>query len=78
MHVHMSYAKESTFLKALLEELNDVGACLGALDLALVFENGQARDCKVDLRLEFVGLEVVFSKKKIEFLSHAGAYSSDE
>lgn len=69
----MLNAKESTFLKALLEELNDVGTCLGALDLALVFENGQARDCKVDLRLEFVGLEVVFSKKIIEFLSHADA-----
>lgn len=74
----MLNAKESTFLTALLEELNDVGACLGALDLALVFENGQSRDCEIDLRLEFVGLEVVFSKQKIEFLSHAHACSSGE
>lgn len=55
---------------ALLEELNDIGAGLVALDLALVLEDGKARNGKIDLWLELVGLEVS-SKQSIKFLSHA-------
>lgn len=58
-------------MKTLLEKLNDIRPCLGALDLALVFENCQTRDGKIHLRLEFVSLEVIPSKQSIKFLSHA-------
>lgn len=55
---------------ALLEKLNDIGAGLVAFNLALVLENGKARNGKIDLWLELVGLEVS-PKKSIKFLSHA-------
>lgn len=54
---------------ACLEELNDVGASLGELDISLVLQDSNPRNSKVDQRLELSSLERS-PKQSIQFYSH--------
>lgn len=44
-------------MMAELEELNHIGASLGAADLTLVLEDGEPRYSEIDLRFELGGPE---------------------
>lgn len=66
----MTYTKQSPFLVAELEELDDIAAGLGEADSALVLKNGEAGNGEVEGGLE-LGDPQPSSQQTIHFLPHS-------
>lgn len=51
------YTNKSTFMVTKVKELNNIRPGLGAADLALVLQDNETRESKIDKRLKFGGLK---------------------